>query len=271
MIIDTHVHFGDPSTPIEALYRTEMPDVYKAVAAPEGVTGVVHVEASGELEENQWILDLAAEEPLIVGMVGRIDPTGQDFGRHLARFAANPLFRGIRIHGLKRSTVDQERFMASMRDLADRGLELDFHGGYYEFDGLLELVRQLPELRIVLNHIGEGRVIHGGRPDPRWQEAIHTLARHPQVQCKVSALVQMTETDPAPADVAFYTPTLDVLWDAFGADRLIYASNWPQIERCSDFPTAHGIAAAYFGRKGTEASEKFFWKNAAVAYNLDLS
>ena len=76
----------------------------------------------------------------------------------------------------------------------------------------------------------------------------------------------MTETVPAPADVEFYRPVLDVLWNAFGEDRLIYASNWPQIERVSDFATAHRIVARYFEGKGTGATEKYFWKNSRAVY-----
>ena len=90
----------------------------------------------------------------------------------------------------------------------------------------------------------------------------------PQVYCKVSALVQQTELVPAPSEVDHYRPTLDVLWDTFGEDRLIYGSNWPQIEAVSDLATAHEIVARYFSEKGEEASEKFFSKNAEGAYRL---
>ena len=105
MIIDTHTHFYDPTRPEgvpwpnpndEVLYRRVMPEDYKALAVPEGVTGTVVVEASKWLEDNQWILDLAAAEPFIVGFVGHLEPTA-DFKNNLNRFSANPLFRGIRL------------------------------------------------------------------------------------------------------------------------------------------------------------------------------
>ena len=53
----------------------------------------------------------------------------------------------------------------------------------------------------------------------------------------------------------------------FGEDRLVYGSNWPQIEAFSDYATALGIVAAYFQAKGPEVAEKFFWKNAKAAYH----
>ena len=88
MIIDTHTHFYDPSRPEgvpwpgpdnELLYRTVLPADYRQFAEPEGVTGTVVVEASGWLEDNQWILDLAEEDPFIVGLVGHIDPARPEF------------------------------------------------------------------------------------------------------------------------------------------------------------------------------------------------
>ena len=78
MIIDTHTHFYDPTRPQgvpwpgpdeELLYRRVLPEDHRALAAPEGVTGTVVVEASAWLEDNQWILDLAAQTPWIVGLV----------------------------------------------------------------------------------------------------------------------------------------------------------------------------------------------------------
>src|ERR1041385_4920670 len=105
MIIDTHTHFYDPTRPQgvpwpeptdELLYRRVLPEDYKALAVPEGVTGTVVVEASQWVEDNDWILGLAAEEPFIVGFVGNLQPGAEGFGENLDRFAANPLFRGIR-------------------------------------------------------------------------------------------------------------------------------------------------------------------------------
>ena len=71
---------------------------------------------------------------------------------------------------------------------------------------------------------------------------------------------------PALVDPAFYHQVADVVWNAFGVERLIYASNWPQIEHVSDFATEHRIVACYFSEKGAEAEEKFFWRNAKRVY-----
>jgi L-fuconolactonase len=267
MIIDTHTHFGDPSRPNGLLYRTAMPETYKALAVPEGVTGTVVVEAQLGIDEVRWTLDLAADDPFIVGFVANIDPYDDDFERHLGRAAENPILSGIRVHTLKHRDAEMRSlFFESIEDLAARDLELDVHVGYDEFEPMFDLARRLPDLRMVINHIGQGRPINGETPGPQWTERMRSAAQFSRVYCKVSALVQMTGLRPAPADAEFYRPALNVLWDAFGEDRLIYGSNWPQIEAVSDFATAQRIVTSYFEGKGSEAGDKFFWKNAGAAY-----
>jgi L-fuconolactonase len=101
---------------------------------------------------------------------------------------------------------------------------------------------------------------------------MRAAAEGKRVYCKVSALVEATgrtERD-APADVAFYRPLLDALWEIFGADRLIYASNWPVSERAAPYATVFKIVHTYFQAKGKPALEKFLRGNAVAAYKLRM-
>src|SRR5262249_23546501 len=104
--IDAHTHFYDPTRPEgipwpgkndKLLYRKVLPEHFLAVARPCGVTQTVVVEASPRVEDNQWLLDLAAKEPSIVGVVGHLTPGEDAFRGHLKRFAKDARFRGIRI------------------------------------------------------------------------------------------------------------------------------------------------------------------------------
>ena len=287
MIVDTHTHFYDPARPQgvawpppsrEHLYRTVLPRHYKALAEPEGVTATVVVEASPWVEDNQWILDLAAEDPFIVGLVGRLDPGSEEFPLHLERFGENPLFRGIRLGAFSAgSLLDPEgrrdyfaglaggNFLADLERLADRDLALDALVGHEHLEGVVEVARRLPALRIVINHVAQAR-IDGRAPDPSWAESIQKAAEHPQVYCKVSGLMESSQVRPAPAAVEFYAPVLDALWDAFGEDRLIYGSNWPVSEPSGTYAQVQGIVYSYFSAKGGEAAAKYFHKNSKAAY-----
>ncbi len=277
MIIDTHTHFYDPTRPEgvpwpnpndEVLYRRVMPEDYKILAVPEGVTGTVVVEASKWLEDNQWILDLAAEEPFIVGFVGHLEPTA-DFEDNLNRFSANPLFRGIRLGSGHLRTIGDPTFLGSIEKLAAKELTLDLLINPEALSILPTLVEHTPEMRIVINHIAGARISEAP-PDAAWVSAIREVARYPNIYCKVSGLAEHTGQIPAPTDVAYYTPTVNVLWDAFGEDRLIYGSNWPVSERFAPYGVVQQIVNDYFSAKGDAVKAKFFWQNAKAAYQLTI-
>ena len=274
MIIDTHTHFYDPTRPQgvpwpaaddELLYRTVLPDHCKALAQPEGVTGTVVVEASAWLADNQWILDLAAQDEFLVGFVGHIDPDRPAFGAELTTLAANPLFRGIRCGGRAFADLTQGSFVQDMALLADKDLELDVLLGHEYFAGVIQLAQRLPTLRIVVNHIGL-MPIDGQAIAPEWVTRYQQLAAEPNIYMKVSGLIELSTIRPAPAPVAYYYPTLDVLWDAFGEDRLIYGSNWPVCEVAGTYAQCITIVKSYFQAKGEAAYQKYFWQNAQAVY-----
>lgn len=276
MIIDTHTHFYDPSRPqgvpwppadSALLYRTVLPEHHLALARPEGVIGTVVVEASAWVEDNEWILDLAAGDPWIVGLVGHLDPCQPEFGNQVARFAARPLFKGIRVGGRYFADIDKDGFLKDMETLLAHGLELDVLLGADQLDGVAKLARRLPELRVVINHVAHVP-IDGRAPESRWTEAMARVAEHQRVYCKVSALVEMSQVQPAPEDPGFYAPTLDALWQVFGEDRLVFGSNWPVSDRAGQYGTVIDIVRTYFEARGAEAAAKYWYRNAAAAYGL---
>jgi L-fuconolactonase len=275
MIIDTHTHFYDPTRPQgvpwpppenRLLYRPVLPEHLKALAAPLGVTGTVVVEASAWLADNGWILDLAADEPFIVGFIGQIPPNRPQFGAELARFAANPLFRGIRCGGQRFEEMDWGSFLADLQTLADRDLSLDVLIGAEHLDKVLRVARELPDLRIVINHILH-MPVDGGPLDPAWLDRYRRAADHANVFMKLSAMMEQSTIQPAPPDLDYYRPTIDALWATFGPDRLIYGSNWPVSDRAGrSYGDYLAVVQDYFAEKGDEATANYFWRNAKTVY-----
>jgi predicted TIM-barrel fold metal-dependent hydrolase len=274
-IIDTHTHFYDPRRPEgvpwpekgnKLLYRPVLPEELKKLARPFGVAGTIVVEASPWVEDNQWLLDLAAKEPFLVGVVGNLDPKSDDFEKNLRRFARKPLFRGIRIsHQQLTSGLTKRKLVQRFKLLADLNLALDVIGGPDMPADVARLAAELPALRIVINHAAN-LWIDGQEPPALWRAGMQAAAKHPKVFCKVSGIVGQTGRKQAPGDVNYYRPVLDSLWNLFGEDRLMFGSNWPVSDAGAPYETVVRIARDYFATKGEQAALKFFRANSQAAY-----
>jgi len=274
-IIDCHTHFYDSKRPQgvpwpdkgSPLYRTVLPKDLRQLKQYRPVTGTVIVEASEWVEDNQWLLDLAKNEPFIVGIVGRLEPDSSEFESQIRRFSKSDLFRGIRVLSPKVSTLVDRDDIKPFQLLDQYGLTLDINGGPDTPLVINKLSKKVPGLKIVLNHIANVAVTRDPPPS-EWKSAIDSLRSLSNVFCKISALVEGAARDgnKAPKELDFYRPTIDVVWNAFGEDRVIYGSNWPVCELAADYATVQSITMDYALEHGESALKKFCSMNASRAY-----
>jgi L-fuconolactonase len=270
--IDTHIHLYDPTRPAGVpwpapketlLYRPHLPADFQPLAAAARVVGAVVVEASEWVEDNQWVLDLARDETAIVGVVGNLRPGEPGFAGHLKRFAANPLFRGLRLRGSSfPSGLDDPATVADLRRVADAGLALDVVGGVNILGPTLALARRFPGLRIVVDHLPftpwDGKVAD-------LRAALAPLAAQRDLYVKISDVVRVRDGQ-AITDAAFHRPALDALLDLFGPDRVMFGSNWPVSNRLAPYATILRVVADYFATQPRAVAEKYFWRNSLAVY-----
>lgn len=280
-LFDAHTHFYDPTRPHgvpwpgkddKLLYRRVLPADLKAVSRRHHVTGTVVVEASPWVEDNQWLLDLAEKDSFILGVVGRLTPGAADWQSNLRRFARNPMFRGIRINNDElRRGLGHRAFVKDLEGLAALDLALDVNGGPDMPAQVARLASRIPDLRIVINHAANVP-IDGKAVRPDWLAGMKAASQGSRIYCKVSALVEATGSanGKAPRETTFYKPVLDALWQVFGEDRLLFASNWPVSERFASYDTVVRVVRGYFDARGQAAAAKFFSRNAVAAYKLKL-
>lgn len=277
-VIDAHTHFYDPTREEgvpwpgkgdKPLYRPVLPAEFAKLTKPHGVTGTVVVEASPWVEDNQWLLNLAKDNPVIVGVVGRLLFTDAEFGAHLKRFAKNPLFRGIRANASEaKAALDDAKQFDRIKALSDNGLTLDLNGGADTFVVAARVAEKLPKLHVVVNHMGNP-LIDGKEPPVEWLKALRTGAdAGANVFCKFSALVDGTrKPDGAPSDAKFYEPVVSAVWKAFGPERLLFGSNWPVSDLYAKYETVFALASKYAdAQKGRAA---LLGATAAKAYRLE--
>jgi L-fuconolactonase len=278
-VIDTHIHLFDPTRPKgvpwppkdnAVLYKPALPARYRSIAAPLGVVGAIHVEASPWLEDNQWVLDTAEKDPIIVGMVGNLDVAKPDFRRNLDRFRRNRLFLGIRYGNLWGYNLPEQvanvEFVSGMRALAEAGLSLDTaNQNLAMLEAVVRLSDRVPGLRIIIDHLPQMRAPADPQGQRAYEQVLRELANRKQVWVKISEVLRR-EDGRVPEDVEFYRPTLDRLWDLFGEDRLIYGSDWPNSDQWAPYGTVLRVVREYFTSKGRAPAEKHFWRNSVAAY-----
>jgi predicted TIM-barrel fold metal-dependent hydrolase len=268
-IIDTHIHLFDPTRPQgvpwpakdnAVLYKPALPDRYRKIAAPLGVVGAIEVECSPWVEDNQWVLDVAAKDSIMVGTVGNLEPGKPEFRGLLERFHKNPLFRGIRYGNLWGRDLGAEiakpEFVAGLKELAEAGLILDTaNQNAALLEAVVRVTDKVPALRVVIDHLPQLKLL----PD------LKELGKRPQVYVKVSEVLRR-ENGRVPEDLDFYKHTLDELWGIFGEDRLLYGSDWPNSDQWAPYNVELNVVRQYFRGKGRAAEEKYFWKNSLAAY-----
>jgi len=175
----------------KTLYRTVLPAEFVELSAKHGVVGTVVVEASPWLEDNQWILDLAKDNPIIVGFVGNLPAGTPEFAGQLKRFGANPLFRGIRLNsGAVAKGLGQAVFEDDLKRLGDGGFSLDLLGGGSMLPDAVRVAKLAPKLRIVIDHL----------PFKDWDRnpaamlgALNDAAACPNIHAKVSEVVRRVD------------------------------------------------------------------------------
>ena len=289
-IVETHIHFwqvtrpgGVPwPTPAEGpIFRDILPGDYMPIAKANGIVTAGVVEASGIVEDNQWILDLVKGDtflrPSSETWTSERRPSLMIWSgfRETRASSASAVISRVR----PRASRSAPRSSQACSDLARRGMTLDIisRGDKNPKDQVEALCTAVPDLRIIIDHLGGAK---GPPPvDPTWELEIRRLADVcPNLYMKFSSFYDMY----APGDVVFLAPTdlasykahFDVLMTAFGADRLIWGSNWPVIslhganpnDLSSGFADQIRIAEEYLAPFGEVVRDKVMFRNALLFY-----
>jgi L-fuconolactonase len=197
-IVDTHIHLFDTARPQgvpwpdkkdAVLYKPALPGRYRKVTEGLGIVGAIEIECSPWLEDNQWVLDVAAKDSIIVGTIGDLEPGHPKFRAQLERFARNPLFRGIRYGNLWGRDLGAELQEAGIhRRTQGAGRGRPGAGYRQSYAALMadvaRLTDRVPNLRVIMDHLPE--------LDPSTANIakMRELAQRPQVYVKVSGVLR---------------------------------------------------------------------------------
>ncbi len=274
MKIDSHQHFWkfDPvrdswiDGTMEVIRKDFLPKDLKPILDANAIDGCVAVQADQSEEETKFLLDCAEENDFVKGVVGWVDLRANTVEDRLAHFSENKLLKGVR-HIVQAEADDfmlRKDFQCGIGKLTQFNLTYDILVFPSQLEAAISLVNKFPNQQFVLDHIAKP-YIKDGKIDP-WKTHIFELAKQHNVSCKVSGMV--TEADLKLWNTSDFKPYLDVVFEAFGVDRILYGSDWPVCLLAAEYQQQLQIVEDYIKDFAEEDQAKIFGKNAIREYNL---
>lgn len=279
-LIDAHHHFWelgrfnttwleDPK--LAAIHRTFLPDDLVPHLRACGVRATVFVQTQHNLEEARWVMEMAQTRPWLVGVVGWIDlSAGAACETTVLELKQSPLFVGVRhiVHDeLDDDWIVREEVIEGLKVLEkyDVPFDLLFYPRHLKHVG--ELVRRLPHLRMVIDHVAKPSIRSGQWAD--WRADLKQAASFPTVFCKLSGMVTEAAWDSwKPSDLKRYA---DTAFEAFGPSRIMFGSDWPVCELAGSYERVVD-AAAQLTQGFSESERKSVFESSAIHfYRLDAS
>lgn len=277
-VIDAHHHLWDPAraaypwmteamAPIVRRFGVE--DLAPLLSAAD-VNGTIVVQARQDLLESRELLAVAGSTPFILGVVAWLDLTAPDVTETIASLRDGP--GGDRLVGIRHQVHDEPDPEWLSRDEVRRGLEAvrsadlayDLLVRPREFPAALSVVRELPGLRFVIDHLGKPS-IRDGTTEP-WASGLRPFGDLPNVWCKVSGLV--TEADWATWHVDELAPYVDIALATFGPGRLLFGSDWPVCLLAATYGEVVDAAGELCAGLSPTERAAVFGRSAIQAYGL---
>ena len=249
------------------LKRDFLPRDLAPLLAASGFDGCIAVQARQSLEETRWLLELAERNDFIKGVVGWVDLCSAELPEQLERFAKHPKLVGAR-HLVQDEPEDEFMLRAEFRKgiarLAEFGLTYDLLLHPRHLPVAAKLVREFPEQRFVLDHIAKPSIADGLMQP--WERDLRELAKFENVYCKLSGMV--TEARWGQWSGKDFKPYLDVVLEAFGAERLMMGSDWPVCTLSGNYADVMGIVLKWMETMPAASREEVLGGNCARFYGV---
>ena len=276
-IIDSHVHLWNPNhlryswiDDIQILNQTYQLEELDQLSHPVDIEQIIFLEAGADEGQSQaeveWVTELAKTDGRITGIVAQASlEMGDAIRPELEKLAENQLVKGVRriLQGEEDSAYClRPEFIKGVQALPSFNFSFDICIYHHQLASVIQLVRQCPNVKFVLDHIG--------KPDIKnqlfepWKAEITELANQPNVWCKISGMV--TEADHkswVPNDLK---PYLDHVIRQFSFDRVMFGGDWPVARLATEYPRWVSVLDNVVAGCSNAEKQKLFRENAISFY-----
>ncbi|WP_316825016.1 amidohydrolase family protein [Pedobacter miscanthi] len=273
-MVDTHVHFWN-FDPVRDSWINEDMKIIRQDFHPKDllptydglqITGCIAVQASQSEEENHFLLNLADQNEMIKGIVGWVDLLDTNLNERLTYWSQFKKIKGWR-HILQAENANfilNDKFITGIKLLKKHHYTYDLLCYHNQLPDIIKMVDQIPDQPFVLDHCGKPDVKN--QDLTAWSANIKTLASNPNVSCKVSGLL-------AEADWKNWTEKelfncFDVVFKHFGAERMMYGSDWPVMLLSRPYEEWFNLVYKYTEQFSAAERKLIFTDNATAFYGV---
>ena len=274
-IIDSHQHFWKYHPQNHAWINEDMkiiqkdflPEELASIFGKESIDGCISVQVYQTEAETQFQIELSKNNPFIKGVVGWINLISPSIETALEKYHTQTIVKGFRhiLQGEAKGFMLQPRFIDGLKVLANNNYTYDLLIYHHQIPEAIELLKDLDELKIVVDHIAKPDIKNGDISE--WSKNIKALAKYPNVHCKISGMT--TEADWRKWTSEELTPYLNIVVEAFSINRLMFGSDWPVCLVASSYHQWLRTVKDYFSTFTKEEQAKIFAANCESFYTLD--
>lgn len=277
MIIDSHHHLWQigqhdhswPTPDLAKIYHDFlMPDLHLA-SAGTGLSGTIVVQSQPSLNDTKWLLEVAANDPFIKGVVGWVDMASPDAVDTIKALALHPKLRSLRpmLQGLEDDDwILRPDVQPALKAMTELDLCLDALVFTRHLAAIKKIAQTYPTLKIVIDHGAKPPI--GGPEDQVnfWRAQMAEMARFETVYVKLSGLATEMTDYSRPALMA---PFVAHILEHFGPQKTMWGSDWPVINLRSDYADWLSWLTQTIDHLGEPAKQMIFAKTAQDFYRLD--
>lgn len=252
---------------MKAIQRDFMPEDLKVELDQHSIQGCIAVQVDQTMAETEFLLDLADRYPFIEGVVGWVDLRSKDIEQQLDRLSSRDKLCGFRHIVQGESDVNfllRSDFTHGVHALKAYDFTYDILVYPFQLVAALEFVRTLPDQKLVIDHMAKPYIkdqfIDG------WSVLMRAIAKYPHVHCKISGII--TEAAWNEWTYEQIAPYLDVVFEAFGPDRVMYGSDWPVCLVAGSYADVYGLVERYTETFSEADKDKLFGLNGRAFYGI---